>query len=827
MELINSFKKYLIATVPKIVFKSVTEAEKNETMASRLAGDQYIDARLETDTFMSYLPGSFSESILNQVGIHDKKQIESIQSDKFLIPDALRDKVVELKRKEIIANYEEKNNYYRALLGLPDIDDNFIYLDPDVLVSYGYYDDSKEDYENENYDKLTPLHLLPRNVLETMDNTGYLSELYDEYNDDTYHAEYIRHLGNRKVDILQARTATQYELLYVPRVENASRFSKDFATYYEEARQYFLNQIYNNHYNAEYDFYEAYIGFFILVMAIQRTINSMFEVMVERDFYDVETCRMFLEAYGVPFIESFTFNQQLTLVKNLNILLMEKCTTRVLYDILSLLEYDKYDLTKYLLVKQHKMVQETETSEPKPVFIYRTILSEDGEPIYELDKSAIYDYYFVGVDMNDTDVTLSELSEANSQSYQSLTEDDVYWIEDDELIEKLQNDEINYVETKYTNVTITIRMYQMMFEHIYLQKMICDKGSETSKINVELSLISESPISILEVEVLLICLLCKHNGLSPDLLISPSKQLAVLGFNFEADFEAIRQEVLSHPKIYSEKLADYIKNINFTSVADINEMYGNVKALYELLVEGMETTQSEQVYHAYRKLYQTLMITDVHNEVFALPDGSIPETYMDWLNIYNHSLYNYMNSVTKDESIDKINYITTKMIAWFTNTKYLNYLNPIDLTVIKNLIKMLRWFKSYTMDIKQLDVIYLFDSKYHNLMKMLGRLWFHASATIHETDIGYHEWVLSLKEWVRIKENRDKLMEAVRMSASIDIKELDKLMHDTMLKISSSFTVKDFTVSDYMDTFVMSVHHAILKDNTRPMYDRIRIIQTE
>lgn len=825
MELINSFKKYLIAIVPKIVYKSVTEAEKNETMATRLAGDQYVDACLGMDTFMTYLSGSFSESILNQVGIHDKKQIERINSDKFLIPDNLRDKVVELKRKEVIANYEEGNNYYRSLLGLPDVDDDFIYLNPDELASFGYNGDSKEDYDNDNLDRLTPLHLLPKNVLESMDNSGYLSELYDEYNDGNYHAEYIRHLGRRKVDILQARMATQYELLYVPRVENASRFSRDFANYYEEARQYFLNQIYNNHYNAEYDFYESYIGFFILVMAIQRTINSMFEVMVERDFYDVETCRMFLEAYGVPFIESFTFNQQLTLVKNLNILLMEKCTSRVLYDILSLMDYDKYDLTKYLLVKQHKTYQIDESAEPKPIFVYRTILSDSGQPMYVLDKTAMYDYYFVGVDMNDTDIKLSELSEANSQSYKALTEDDVYWIEDDDLIEKLQNDEINYVETKYTNVTITIRMYQMMFEHVYLQKMICDKGLETSKINVDLSLISDSPVSLLEVEVLLICLLCKHNGLSPDLLMSPSKQLSVLGFNFDADFESIRQEILSHPRLYSSKLVNYIKTIDFTSISDINEMYGDVKTLYELLVEGMETTHSEQVYHAYKKLYQVLLVTDVHNEVFSLPNGEIPETYMEWLDVYNHSLYTYMTNITKEESIDKISYITTKMISWFTNTRYLNYINPIDLTVINNLIKMLRWFKSYTMDIKQLDIIYLFDSKYHNLMKMLGRLWFHASSNIRETDIGYHEWVTSFREWVNITENQNKLMEAIRMSSSIGIEEMDELMHDIALKVFGSFKVKDFVVSDYMDTLVMSISRALIKDNTNPMHDRIRIVE--
>lgn len=825
MEIVNSFKKYLIAIVPNIVYKSVTDAEKYETMETRLAGDHYVDARLGTDLFESYLSESFSESVLNQVGIYDKFQIEQIQSDKYLIPVSLRDKVLELKRKEIIDNYEEKNNYYRALNGLPDIESGAIYLSPSKLSSFGYYEDSQEDWDNDNLDNLTPLHLLPENILETMESIGYLDELYEEYNSDSYHAEYIKHLGLRKIDILQARTATQYELLYVPRVENATRFSRDFTNYYEESRQYFLTQVYNYHYNAEYEFYESYIGFFILIMGIQRTINSMFEVMVERDFYDIETCRMFLSAYGVPFIESFTFNQQLSLVKNLNILIREKCTTRVLYDILSLLEYDKYNLSKYLIVKQHKMASTSESEELKPVFIYRTTLTDEGLPIYELDKSAIYDYYFVGVDMNATDIKLSDLNESNSQSYRAMTEDDIYWLEDDELIQKLQDDEINYAETKYTNVAITLRMYQVMFEHVYLQKMICDKGYETSRISVDLSLISETPISILEMEVVLICLLCKHNGYSPDLLSSPSKNLAVLGFNFDADFDLIRQEILSNPRLYSSKLLDYVKTTNFSSVYDINEAYGNAKALYDLLIEGMETTQSEQVYHAYKKLYTSLMVTDVHNEIFTLPDGSIPETYMDWLQVYNPLLYEYMENISQEETVDKINYITTKMIAWFSNTKYLNYLNPIDVKVVNDIIKLLRWFKSYTMDIKDLDVIYLFDSKYYNLMKMLGRLWIHTEGIVRETGIGYHEWVSYFKEWLMKRENRNKLYECIRASATITPKDLSAIMHDAVKTMFATSKPKDYMAAEYLDTFVMSVERMVINEETNVMHDSIRFIR--
>ena len=42
MELINSFKRYLINTVPKIVVKDRVVAEAAETMTSRRNGDYYV-----------------------------------------------------------------------------------------------------------------------------------------------------------------------------------------------------------------------------------------------------------------------------------------------------------------------------------------------------------------------------------------------------------------------------------------------------------------------------------------------------------------------------------------------------------------------------------------------------------------------------------------------------------------------------------------------------------------------------------------------------------------------------------------------------------------
>lgn len=828
MELVNSFKKYLVTIVPDLVYKSVSEAELNETNESRLNGDQYVEAELGTLEFISIRDGTIPVSILNQIGIHDPEVIKIVNEDKYALPEKIRNRVVDLYRKYIISNYVEQNNYYRMLYGLPNYSSDGIYISPRELESFGYHNDSQEDYDNDNLDKLTPLHELPHNILILMESLGYLDEIYKEYSDERgYDARYIKYLGVKKIDPIVARLATQYELLYVPTVNNANRFTKDFTTYYEEARQYFLNNIFNYHFNSEYDFYEGYIGFFILTMAIQRTINSLFEVVVQRDFYDIETCRTFLEAYGVPFIQTFTFNQQLTLVKNLNILLMEKCTTNVLYDLLDMLDYKRYSLTKYLLVKQHRTTQESVYDEPRPVFVYKTNLSDDGRPIYELDKSEMYDFYFIARDVKDTDTTLVEEFDPSAYSYKSITEDDVYWIEDNELFEKLREDEINFTETKYASVSITIRMYEILFEEIYLQKLICDKGYETSKINVEIPLITKYNVSLLDMEVLLICLLCKYHNMSPDLLTSPSKELAVLGFNFDADLEAIKQDILSHPRIYSKELTNYIINITFNSVSDVNDMYGNVKKLATMLIEGMENTKSPQVYFAYRKLYNTLLITDVHNEVFALSDGTIPKTYMEWLEENNYPLYEYVNKLDKREILDKINYITTKYISWFTNCKYLDYLNPMDDNVVRGIVKILRWFKSYTIDIKELDVIYLFDSKYHNMMKMMTRMWFHANATIRELDIGYSDWISSISACMRNSETKNKLFEFVQLTSHMKVEDLDKLLHDAILKVSSNVVIREKMDYRYLDHLINAVCNMVMKEDRIRRRDSIRIIDPD
>jgi hypothetical protein len=227
-------------------------------------------------------------------------------------------------------------------------------------------------------------------------------------------------------------------------------------------------------------------------------------------------------------------------------------------------------------------------------------------------------------------------------------------------------------------------------------------------------------------------------------------------------------------------------------------MYANVRALSRLLTETMQTTPSEQVYHAYKKLYTALLVTDVHNEVFNLSDGSTPETYMDWLKEYHFEMYEYIDALDSSACVDKISYIATKFSTWFASTKYTKYLNPIDLTVINGLIKLLRWFKSYTIEIKEMEVVYLFDSKYYNLMKMMSRMWFHERMTIRETNIGYHEWVQSMSEAMKIEEKRNRLFEVMRMTEHMNYKERSHVLYDTA-RLVAKLNLSDSVFGAYSD----------------------------
>ena len=127
IELLNSFKRYLMNTLPKVVIKDKSEADLYETIETRRLGDLYCSASLRMDSLVTY--ETIHESTLREVGITDKEEILSYMKDKYSIPKKYVNEIIEREREIFLSEFEETNDYYRMLMGLPPMGEDYIFLD--------------------------------------------------------------------------------------------------------------------------------------------------------------------------------------------------------------------------------------------------------------------------------------------------------------------------------------------------------------------------------------------------------------------------------------------------------------------------------------------------------------------------------------------------------------------------------------------------------------------------------------------------------------------------------------------------------------------------
>ena len=129
----NIYTSFL-TILKNITIKYNGKAEEYETMEIRGNADGYFDALQKRDTFYTY--SNYTEEELLAVGIPEDK-IFVYQTTPRSIPKEYQQPLLDNRRKSIIENYVEKNNYYRMLNGQPDIeDDEFIYCPEEYGLKY-------------------------------------------------------------------------------------------------------------------------------------------------------------------------------------------------------------------------------------------------------------------------------------------------------------------------------------------------------------------------------------------------------------------------------------------------------------------------------------------------------------------------------------------------------------------------------------------------------------------------------------------------------------------------------------------------------------------
>lgn len=695
----NTLLKEIQNIMKTIEIKFSRNAKIYETLDIRKESDIYVSASLGRDSFITY--PKFDVEAIEGAGVVDLELIKLYREDKNNIPFSLREKILEKQRQIIIRDYVEKNNYYRMLNGQPDYEDNnFIYVDMDIAERY-------------NIDPSIPLHLLPDEKINTLNVIGYIESLMLKYPD----KKYLSYLGYNRIDIVNARIANNFAIIRIDSTTHEALY-REFITLYEQSREYFMSVIYIMEYSTQYDLYDNFIGLCIMLMTIQRLCVSMFKATIEHDFIDWGSIQMVFKAYNIPFIENLPMEYQRILLKNINVLLRRKSTDRALFDVCSLLGYERLKIFKYFLMKKHKL-----DKDENPLFFYKTVTDEFGARKVVEDKEKMYELYFQKVSIDERNLALALTDVKNRVSYEEVVINDPYWWEDEGVKEKILEEEFTYVETKYLSINMIHKMTEMIFELMYAFRLIIDKKHEIEDIYVEIPrIVYNGKFKLFHIVTFLCALMCKRAGFKGNIITTHSKILGVYGFDFKEDFDKIKEIVYANKKYVDPEILKYLENLTIIKPEDVNRVFNIIKDFNDYIVQKMYESKNIKQYHIYKQIFQALMISDATTEMFKKNDGTEAKTFLEYLEDQDYVLYEVVQETEVEFIPMLIDHVLVKLNELMEDLKYLYILNDTNNPVFDAIVALLLFFKSYTVDITSLNIVYLFDSKYYNAIKLIGDL---------------------------------------------------------------------------------------------------------
>jgi len=804
MYILDTIFRDLRTIINTIVIKYDKKGKELDTLDIVRESDRYISAKLAQDSFNTYQ--SFDIDVIVAAGINDLEFATKCNADKYLIPLTKRNDVVSKQREKVINTYVERNNYYRMLNGLPDIEDfDYIFVDEITCTELSL---------NPN----TPIHEYTKEEIIRLESYGILESIKKEY----LTKKYLNYLGPNSIDIVRARSARNFSILRMSQSMSES-FYEEFNNIYEQCREYFMSVLYIKEYGKEYDLYDNFMAMMIFIMSIQRLITNTFKYGIERDFYDLGSIEMMFNAYNVPFIAELPIEYQRILLRNLNNLLRYKSTDKVLYDVCTLLGFERIRIFKYYLMKEHALdVNEN------PLFVYKTIKDEHGNDIVVEDKEQMYRFYFQTVDLKERNVALALTDSTAKLDYNQVTVEDPYWWEDEDLREALYNTEFNYVETKFLNMNIMYKLTEMLFEVIYTFRMLVDKKTEVDRITIQLpKIFDKKEIKLFDLAIFLSALLCKKNKMSGNILHTPSKILSVMGFNFSADMNKVREYIDKNPRLFDrETLKRYLERLNIYNPQDVNAVFTNVKKFNDFIVDKMAKSQNIEEYRAYQQLHKTLMITNETTDLFKKDDGTIAETFLDYLEYRDFDLYTFVTTCDESKISEYIEHGLFKLNELMTTLKYTYILNDSNNALLNAVITLIRFFKSYTTDLSNFNILYLMDSRYYNMIKLINDIHFIDKCNCIKEPMKAIKLKEKLTPKSKIWHNDLEQFKYKVKSVSVDATISDeKHFENVISSINANYKIYSKLMLDYMDT--LGIFKTNMVTDRLPMTDKIRLIYEE
>lgn len=581
-----------------IEIKDLPEANKYETSAIKSKAIMWMNAKLKKDAYTTYRTlwnFSMFQEIVSNIRYND---FSYYMTHPYNVPIKYRDNLLERGRQAFLDSYEEENEYYRMLNGLPPIGTNpkdFIYL--------------SEPLRNQLHATEEPIHLLSpliqNNYMGTEEYKRVLAENPDK--------KYLRYLGIYKIDPFTARNAKDFDIIRytLNRSDINPNLIDKFSSVYADYREYVVVTLYNPNFEKLYPGYRNFMGSIIMMMTLMQISNICMEGIANKKFLDDSVLHIVLSMYDIPDDLLLTNEVRRKLVYNILKLTREKATDDVYYDLVEILGYQDVVISKLLLMKGQMFDASN-----------NYLATEDADP------------YFLQIDLKDKN-PYETISNGNAKihSYHSIIDNDPMWWDIEDTREILKNSAYSMCDSKYINIEAVIHQMKYMFESIYFARLILDNKQSTDTFKIEIpEIFGTESISIYDLMVFIISAMCMNNGLSGEIISNESKLLATAGFNFEMDFDSFEEYLSSTRYVDVDRVHTFISNLRVIDPTDINRLFNEVLyPMREWLEIRINSTDNRQEFIEYENIYRALFTYDINRNTFLddfkMPLDKICETY--------------------------------------------------------------------------------------------------------------------------------------------------------------------------------------------------------
>lgn len=652
------------------------------------AFEEYRNAYMKTDTLSTY---KFTgKELLEYTDNLDaiRYVIKNTSSIRYYLTDDQITDLLNKKRSVVISEYQEYNNYYRTLLGLP----NIVWNQGKSTIPSTQLIYVKQEITG--IDNSKPLHQMSVAECGILRTLGVLDALYDEHK-----FEWIKYVG-LELNVINLRMAKNFDIIYYNK-EKAG-MSEFYAMYRNVRNSYMINH-YNEYDIMTYEFMEPIVCIHLLMTTLACTTA---ENIFSKDI-NVADLKNIFRSYGLPkFDISDTY--LLKIADKLNVLIEHKGTHKGLQMLSDI--FDGISIFKYFITKR---------------------LKSNGELNYDgLSNKDKYDLYYVRAPLDADDVFSYIDDTKNRRPFKQMADADPLWGFEGDIFEDEIKDieEFSYSTSKYLALENKIDIVTFAIETAYFIRFVIEHTKEMRKLRFYLDTVGKQ-CTMLEILTYLQVLIFKKYRITADIPDTMASVIYMYSIKNESDYEGLKRRFRDYFKWHRDSK---LKGLNIDEFNDIVDgtilSFRTALDSFEVNYKVIEKLKKYRAMTTDRRDYQT-----IETLIQAITYGSkLPELYNnktnfeDFLvtatkggNLFQLRLLELEQIVNEEERKDKYNNEINEVLAlirqFCDRVKHKKLLTTLDnmqsvftdIDLLSFLETVIDFFKSYTQDVINKGVVFL------------------------------------------------------------------------------------------------------------------------